>query len=246
MISTLKKYIHQHIKSSPVRETAVVEAYDIWSDNYDSQPGNLMLDLDELVLSQLMAGLNLRCKNVADIGCGTGRHWQTLLKQMPSHLTGFDVSPGMLARLKGKFSAADTYTISDNRFADIEDNTYDVIVSTLTVAHIKDLEEAINAWCRILKNKGEIIITDFHPDALAIGGQRTFTHQKKQIAVENYVHPVREIITFFLANGFHLVSMAERKVDESVRHYYTEQNAMHVYEKFKGMPIIYGLHLRRD
>ncbi len=121
-----------------------------------------------------------------------------------------------------------------------------MIISTLTVAHIENIEEALEAWSRILKSKGDIIITDFHPDALASGGKRTFRHQKKHIAVQNFVHPtniIREIL--LRRNGFHLVNEEEIKVDETVKHYYQEQNALHVYEKFKGFPIIYGMHLRR-
>lgn len=226
-------------------ETPVVEAYDIWAANYDSQPGNLMLDLDELVFSNLSSGISLKGKKIADIGCGTGRHWQKIFNQNPSGLAGFDVSPGMLAKLKEKFPTADTHTITDNHFDDIENNTFDAIVSTLTIAHINDLEEALTAWCRILKKTGDMIITDFHPNALAIGGKRTFSHHKTSIAVENYVHPVNKILEIFLKDGFHLIAMDERKVDESVRHYYADQNALHVYDKFKGMPIIYGIHLRR-
>jgi ubiquinone/menaquinone biosynthesis C-methylase UbiE len=51
------------------------EAYDIWSESYDLQPGNLMLDLDERIFSGLIEHIDFYNKTVADIGCGTGRHW---------------------------------------------------------------------------------------------------------------------------------------------------------------------------
>jgi len=245
VIKTLKKYIKDHVFPSPVKEREVVEAYNLWSENYDSQPGNLMLDLDELLFSKLLNTIEIKNKDVADIGCGTGRHWAKILKGGPANLTGFDVSPGMLAKLKEKFPAAQTHTITDNNFSNIEDYTYDVIISTLTVAHIENIEEALEAWCRMLKYKGDIIITDFHPDALAFGGKRTFSHQKTQIAVRNFVHSTNIIREILLRNDLHLVSEDERKIDESVKHYYTEKNATLVYEKFKGFPIIYGMHFRR-
>lgn len=245
MISTLKKYIKQHIFTPPVKERAVVEAYDLWAENYDAQPGNLMLDLDELLFSGLLDAIEIKNKVVADIGCGTGRHWEKILKAGPANLTGFDVSPGMLNKLKEKFPAAETNVITDNRFSTIEDYTYDIIVSTLTVAHIENIEEALEAWCRILKFEGDIIITDFHPDALAFGGKRTFKHHNKQIAVRNLVHPTGTIKDILLRNDFQLLAEYEKQVDESVKHYYAEKNAGVVYEKFKGFPIIYGMHFRR-
>lgn len=245
MIDTLKKYIRRNTSPSPIKEKGVVEAYDLWAENYDSQPGNLMLDLDEMVFSELLDTIDIKNKQIADIGCGTGRHWAKIFKAEPASLTGFDVSPGMLNKLQEKFPAAKTHVITDNQFSAIENGTYGVILSTLTVAHIQNIEEALKAWGRILKDSGDIIITDFHPNALASGGQRTFRHKKTHVAVQNFVHPTKAIVNILLKNGFHVITTVEKKVDESVKHYYTAQNALHVYEKFKGFPIIYGMHFRR-
>jgi ubiquinone/menaquinone biosynthesis C-methylase UbiE len=244
-ISTFKQKIRRLFFSPVIKEHEVVEAYDIWAENYDSQPGNLMLDLDQIVFSELLERITIKNKEVADIGCGTGRHWPLILRKQPVSLTGFDVSPGMLGKLKEKFPTAHTHVITDNFFSLIPDAFYDVIVSTLTVAHIEHIEEAINTWCRLLKPNGDIIITDFHPDALASGGQRTFKHENGHIAVKNFSHATNTIKDVLLKNGFTPVGETERKVNESVKHYYTAQNALHVYDQFKGFSIIYGIHFRR-
>jgi ubiquinone/menaquinone biosynthesis C-methylase UbiE len=246
LIDTLKKYIHKNIFRNVIKERDVVEAYDIWADNYDSQPGNLMLDLDELVFAELLDPIDIKNKAIADIGCGTGRHWPKILKEEIVSLTGFDISPGMLSKLQDKFPAATTYTITDNHFSEVGDNTYDMILSTLTVAHIENIEEALNAWSRILKPAGDLIITDFHPNALASGGQRTFKHNNAHIAVRNFVHSTDAIREILLKKGFRVIGEVEKQVDETVRHYYQAQNALHVFDKFKGFPIIYGIHFRRE
>jgi ubiquinone/menaquinone biosynthesis C-methylase UbiE len=245
VFKTLKKIIgkRQLFSSLPIRGSE--EAYDLWSEDYDAQPGNLMLDLDEEVFSVLLAGLSLKDKRVADIGCGTGRHWPKIFACKPLALTGFDVSSGMLIRLQEKFPLSYTKKITDNKFSDLDGAMYDVLISTLTVAHIENLEEALVAWCRILKEDGDIIITDFHPDALANGGKRTFQHHNKQIEVQNFVHHVEEIERLLLKYNFHVVNRIEKIVDESVKHYYVAKNALPVYEKFKDSNIIYGLHLKR-
>ena len=245
MIGIFKKYINRHIFSLVIKETGVVEAYDIWADDYDVQPGNLMLDLDKIVLNELLCSITVTGKQIADIGCGTGRHWFDILQKEPSALTGFDVSPGMLKKLKGKFPSANAKVITDNHFSDVENGSFDMIISTLTMAHIENIHEALAAWGRIMKAKGDIIITDFHPDALAAGGQRTFKHQNRPIAVKNFVHTTAAIKQVLLKENFTVINEREIKVDETVKHYYTAQNALHVYEKFKGSPIIYGLHFRR-
>jgi len=245
LISTLKNYVKKHVGPSAILEKDVVEAYDTWAENYDTQPGNLMLDLDERIFSNLLDQIGIKNKNVADIGCGTGRHWGDILANDPVSLTGFDVSAGMLGKLKNKYPFAQTHVISDNLFSAVPDASFDVILSTLTVAHIKEIEEALSSWCRICKETADIVITDFHPDALAFGGKRTFPHGKVQISVENYVHPLPVIKLLLLKNGFRAVNEVALSVDETVRHYYEQQNALHVYEKFKGFPIIYGIHFRR-
>jgi len=245
VIETFKKIIRKTPFYSPLQEKGSVEAYDIWSENYDAQPGNLMLDLDEQLFTELLNGVILKNRQVADIGCGTGRHWSKIIEKQPLNVTGFDVSQGMLNRLKEKFPKAHTHQITDNLFSEIPDASFDVIVSTLTVAHIENIEEALKAWCRILKNNSDIIITDFHPNALAFGGKRTFEHGKTKIAVQNFVHYVYDIEEILLKNNFHLVKKSEKIVDELVKHYYEAKNALPVYEKFKNSRIIYGLHLRR-
>ena len=245
MIPAVKNYIKQRFFRKPVTEKNSAEAYDIWSANYDVQPGNLMLDLDEALFPKLLAQATIQNKVVADIGCGTGRHWPKIFQKQPLSLTGFDVSEGMLNKLKEKFPEANTHKITDDLFSAVADASFDTIISTLTVAHIENIERALQAWCRILKANGEIIITDFHPKLLAVGGKRTFKHNDEQLAVKNYVHSTDRIKDILLQNGFSIVAGHEISIDETMKHYYVQQNALPVYERFKGFPVIYGIHLRR-
>ena len=245
LISAFKKAFRAASFSNHVNEKKSAEAYDLWAENYDAQPGNLMLDMDEAVFADLLSGVTLKGKSVVDIGCGTGRHWPKLLKDGPASITGFDVSAGMLKRLEQKFPNAQTYQITDNLFTDIKSASYDVLVSTLTMAHIENMEEALIAWLRIVKYDCDIIITDFHPNSLAFGGKRTFQHDGTSISIQNFVHYVYDIENIFIKQGFRIVNKLERTIDESVRHYYEAKNALHVYEKFKDSRIIYGIHLKR-
>jgi ubiquinone/menaquinone biosynthesis C-methylase UbiE len=243
MLETIKNLLKY--KSFQIPDKGAREAYDLWADNYDDQPDNLMFYLDQGVFAELMGNVNVKGKVVADIGCGTGRHWPALFQNHPAGLTGYDVSDGMLKRLKLKFPDADTIQITGNFLEDIADDTYDLIISTLTVAHIENLEEALLEWCRVLKPGGDIIITDFHPTALAAGGKRTFQYQNIHIPIVNFVHSTDQIKDFFRNNGFLIANQAEKIIDDNVMHYYIRQDAMHVYRKFRGLPMIYGLHLKK-
>jgi ubiquinone/menaquinone biosynthesis C-methylase UbiE len=230
--TSVQNYIKTRLFRQPLTEKSSAEAYDLWSASYDIQPGNLMLDLDEVLFSHFLYKTIIHNKAIADIGCGTGRHWPKILKLHPLSLTGFDVSEGMLNKLKDKFPSANTYQIKDDLFSTIRDDSFDTIISTLTVAHIENLDLALNAWCRILKKQGEIIITDFHPQLLGSGGKRTFKYNHMQVSIRNFVHHVDIIKDRLHENGFRVVAEEEIKIDETVKHYYTQQNALPVYEQF--------------
>ena len=244
IIGTIKHYLQQ--KTPGPEEIPVVEAYDTWAASYDSQPGNLMLHLDEIIFSSLVSRIDLKNKCLADIGCGTGRHWKKLYDSSPAQVTGYDVSAGMLAKLKEKFPLAITQQITDDQLRDIPAASYDCIVSTLTIAHIPHMEEAIKAWSRILKDGGDLVITDFHPTTLADGGKRSFQHGKRTLSVKNYVHPLDKVKTACSHAGLQVVELQEIFIDDTVRSFYEEQQAMHVYNRYKGMPVIYGFHLKKQ
>jgi len=175
MIETLNRFIRKIVRHHPSAiNKEAPEAYDLWASSYDDQPNNLMLAMDEELFTKLFGTIDIHDKSVADIGCGTGRHWNKILSKKPGKLTGYDVSQGMLNKLQAKYPDSEVKKINDNLFSDTPGQSFDLIISTLTIAHIADIEEAIRNWCRLLKPSSDIIITDFHPEALAFGGSRTF------------------------------------------------------------------------
>jgi ubiquinone/menaquinone biosynthesis C-methylase UbiE len=241
ILNTLKQLFH------PVRqpESEPAEAYDIWSQHYDDQPDNLMLALDQALCLDLLATLPLTGKTIVDIGCGTGRHWPALFNLSPARLMGYDVSTGMLSRLRIKYPHAETYLLSDTTLTGLANDSCDLVLSTLTVAHIPDLVAALTEWNRVLKPGGTMLITDYHPTALAKGGQRTFREGEQLFAVRNHIYRIPRLLAITRRLNLTKVTFTERKIDESMRPYYEKQNALPVYRRFLGVPIIYGLHLKK-
>ena len=101
-------------------ETDPAKAYDLWAAGYDAQPHNLVLALDGEIFTGLLENVDLAGKTLADIGCGTGRHWPLLFSRSPKDLYGFDVSAGMLEKLKEKFPQARTCLLVAHRLETIE------------------------------------------------------------------------------------------------------------------------------
>jgi len=227
------------------RDTSPEQAYDLWAKAYDSQPDNLMLALDELVFAELLQQTTAEKKLVVDIGCGTGRHWKKIYDRHPEKLIGYDVSEGMLAMLAGKFPASVTYKLSGNKLHELADHAVDLVISTLTIAHIKNADEALQEWNRILKPGGHVIITDYHPTALQRGGKRTFKHDEKTISIVNHVHSIKELQAIAGQLHWQQLRLREKEIDDSVKPYYEKQHALAAFEQFKGVPIIYGILFKK-
>jgi len=222
------------------------QAYNLWAQQYDDQPDNLMLALDESVFRNLLKNTGLENAIIVDIGCGTGRHWKKIMDRHPGQLVGYDPSQGMLDKLVQKFPEAITHRLTNNFLPGIKDNSCDLIISTLAIAHIENIEEAFQEWNRILKYGGQIIITDYHPAALDKGGDRTFKHESKLISVKNYIHPIEKIKQVAIKLQWQITDMVERKIDDSMKKYYEKNSAISVFNRFKGTPIIYGLRIKKE
>lgn len=226
-------------------ETDPRQAYNLWASCYDNQPGNLMLDLDESLFAELITGIDIAGRQVADIGCGTGRHWAKIIARAPQRLLGYDVSEEMLKKLKQKFPYTETHLLKNDLLQGLEDQSCDLVFSTLTIAHIKNADTAIQEWVRVLKQGGDLIITDYHPATLEKGGQRTFTHNGQVIAVKNHIHPIHKIRETGRQLGLTETRFVEKIIDDNVKPYYEKKDALDVYEKYKGAPVIYGIHFKK-
>ena len=237
--------LKQYLFSSFKKDIEPANAYNNWAINYDNQPDNLMLALDEVLVSEIFAEIDFTSKTIADIGCGTGRHWEKIILRKPARIQGFDVSRGMLDILKEKFPQAETYLLNNNNLDVLKENSVDIIISTLTVAHIKNIEQAMREWARVLKPGGDLIISDFHPDVLAKGGKRTFMHNNKFVVIKNYVHSIEKLTLIARQLQLRVLRLKERQINDSVKNYYEKQNALAVYNKFYGTAVIYAIHLKK-
>jgi ubiquinone/menaquinone biosynthesis C-methylase UbiE len=128
---------------------------------------------------------------------------------------------------------------------EIKDDSVDLLISTLTIAHIEKFEKAFTEWDRVMKLNGEIIITDYHPEALARGAKRTFLHQGKIVSIRNFIHSTNKIRLLAEQLGYSELRFIEKRIDESVKPYYEKQNALALFEQYKNTPIIYGIHLKK-
>jgi len=199
--------------------------------------------LEQRVFEDLLQELDLRDKVVIDVGCGTGRHWARLLRDAPRKIVGYDASPGMLARLRDRYPDAAAYRTEDHRLRETPDQSCDVVVSSLTLGYLPDAAAAIAEWRRVLRAGGDVIVTDFHP-VPAASADRSFCHDGKTVAIRHHVHALELLETAARRNGLERVRLREGVVDESTRRFYEAHGSLAVFDRSRGDPLVYGLHLR--
>jgi len=229
----------------PKKEIAPGPGYDLWALTYDEQTDNPIVYLDEIVFDEMLSGINIEGKIVVDIGCGTGKHWEKILGKKPKELIGYEVSSGMLKKLRQKYPEARAYLTHANRLAELPDQSCDIIVSTLVIGYIENLPKAFSEWNRVLKKGGEVLITDFHPAALAKGASRSFKHNETLIHIKAHVHPLTKIEDLSKKMNWEVVNIKERRIDGCIKHFFERHNSVDIYEGSFNTPILFGYHFRK-
>jgi ubiquinone/menaquinone biosynthesis C-methylase UbiE len=228
-----------------VRRLAPEDAYRLWSETYDSEADNVLLALERHVFLGCLSDASVAGKVVVDIGCGTGRHWDSLLSRQPCQLHGVDTSAEMLARLRMRYPDARLHRRTGTRIGEFGDGCVDLVVSTLMLGYARDLRDELREWTRLLRLGGEIIVTEFHPEALRQGMMRTFVHRGKTYEIEHERFTVEELRSLFQSLHLEIVCFLERTLDESVRASFERQNHTDAYFKGFGIPLVLGFRLRR-
>jgi ubiquinone/menaquinone biosynthesis C-methylase UbiE len=106
---------------------------------------------------------------VLDIGCGTGLLSLKLLKKADCFIQGIDSSPEMLSIFKNKIrklklSDKINCKLGDAENLDFNNATFDIIVSTVSLHHVKDKVPMIKKINRALKAGGKFILGDIDVD----------------------------------------------------------------------------------
>lgn len=99
-------------------------------------------------------------KNVLDAGAGTGR-LSVKLHKAGAHVTALDISPDMLRLLEQKEPAIPT-VLGDMEAMPFEDETFDMVFSSMAMVHLKKITTFLDECYRVLKDDGELVLVNIH------------------------------------------------------------------------------------
>jgi 2-polyprenyl-3-methyl-5-hydroxy-6-metoxy-1,4-benzoquinol methylase len=156
-----------------VREVSVQEGYACWAGYYDHER-NPLIAVEGPLVDTILGKLEVA--TALDVCTGTGRLALKLARRGVA-VTATDQSAEMLALAEQK--ARREGLAIDFRLSSLEeglpstDAGFDLVTCALALCHVPDLDEATREFHRVLREGGHLLITDFHPDAVADLGWRT-------------------------------------------------------------------------
>lgn len=210
------------------------DSYEIMADDYagyvDEKPWNADYERPgTLELVGSVAGLR-----VLDAGCAAGWYCRKFLDMGAKSVAGIDFSPQMIARCKKRLEnyEEDSYRFYchdlNKRIDFLGDESFDRIVSSLALHYLEDWKIPMEEFHRVLKDKGEMVISVHHPFMEYLVFDRdnyfkrelikdTWSMNGKEIGVEFYSRPLHEIIGAITGNGFIIKEIYEPMPTENFR-----------------------------
>lgn len=191
------------------------EGYAAWSTIYD-QEKNGLIAVEQSRVDALVSGLPVG--SVLDAGAGTGRHALRLARRGLC-VTAMDQSPEMLAiaqkRARQEGLEIDFRLGKIDEELPFESNRFDLVICALVLTHDVDLRRAVQGFHRVLTPGGYLLITDWHPDCVAVLGWRTcFVKPGITYVLPNAGHTRDEYLEAIAAAGFALHSVTDIALGE--------------------------------
>jgi ubiquinone/menaquinone biosynthesis C-methylase UbiE len=201
----------------------ILEAYESLANEYnaqiDNKPHNAFYDRPNTL--KLIG--EVKDKAILDAACGPGKYAEILIAQGAT-VTGFDISPRMIALAQERNKNAGFFFVQDlaTPFEKLNDHSYDIIVCALAMHYIEDWNATIQEFYRVLKDNGQLIISIEHPffEFNYFNSTHYFNTEAvkciwknfgKPIEINSYRRPLESCILPLTNNGFYIDQLIEPK-----------------------------------
>ncbi|MDO5657008.1 MAG: class I SAM-dependent methyltransferase [Paracoccus sp. (in: a-proteobacteria)] len=169
-------------------------------------------------MKALIAGRGFR--DALDLGCGEGRFCR-IMSAMGLRVTGIDPTAALLAQAR-KLDPSGDYREGRAEALDLPENSFDLVVSYLTLIDIDDAHAALAETRRVLRPGGSLLIANLNSFATAGTRRADGTHQIRdymtpraewqewrEIRVRNHHRPMQYYMQALLAHGLQLRHFSE-------------------------------------
>lgn len=186
-------------------------------------------------------------KEVLDLGCGSGL-FTIKLSDWGAKPIGIDVSEEMVGVARSSFPQL-TFDVGDAEKLPYPDNSFDVVVSSLVLHYMKDLNKVMSEVARTLRRDGTFTFSMHHPlfknhRSILVDGKKEkvlkpyFSNDQYEwsmfegkMVVHSYHHTFEDIVSNLHRNGFVVNQLLEPRPVESSKAAHPEE-----YEKASNFP----------
>ncbi|HEY3839631.1 MAG TPA: methyltransferase domain-containing protein [Bryobacteraceae bacterium] len=218
------------------------EAYRLWAASWDDSASPIV-SLEDRYLSPWLH--DLWGKTFIDVGCGTGR-WLSYAFQEGARCIGVDLSFEMLRQaalkpgLDGRVAAAEMTSLP------LPDRVADVVLCALSLGHCRNALHALSSLLRVPKRDGQLIISDFHPDAIAKGWKRTFQHGPDTLEVESFPYSIEAVLELGDASGYRLEQLVELSFGPQEEETFRRAGRDDLWGRVENQPAVILISMRRQ
>lgn len=235
------------------KESVSLDSYEEMSEYYfkdiDTKPFNAYYERPATI--SLIP--EVRGKRVLDAGCAAGWYTHFLLEKGAT-VTALDFSPRMIEMTKRRVGNKAEIIRADlnNPLDFLKDETFEVIVSSLTLHYIKDWTLLLSEFNRILKRNGQLIISVHHPfmDFTVFDRENYFSTELLEdewdtnygkVKVLFYRRPISEIINSIIKAGFIIEKVLEPMPTEQFK-----ISAPEKYDRLTKKPQFLFIRVRKE
>jgi malonyl-CoA O-methyltransferase len=242
------------------------EAYRLWAPHYDVE--TVVSALEARVVAEV--GPPVAGRVLLDAGCGTGRRLPAPAAGC-RRAVGVDLVPAMLAAGRARDERAGDEQAADVQAADVRSgdlragdlrvgalvaadlrrlpfpaDTFDLVWCRLALGHLADLAPAYTELARVAGAGASLVVSDFHPDAVAAGHTRTFRDAAGELhAVEHHVHTADDHARAAGTAGWQFESSRATPAGMPERAFYQRAGRLEQFERERDLPLVLVLCLRR-
>jgi ubiquinone/menaquinone biosynthesis C-methylase UbiE len=196
-------------------EVSLQEGYMRWSAQYD-QEENALIAVEEQLAIPLLA--TIPATSILDLGTGTGRY-AIRLATKGANVVALDQSEAMLsvAQQAAERAGVRIQFLRHDLKMDIplEFNGFDLVIAALVLCHLESLDHMAEEAYRVLRPGGHLLVTDFHPAAIAAGWRTQFTNSDGTYFLPTTQRTSNHYLTALRDAGFDIQTVREALVGDA-------------------------------
>ncbi len=203
------------------------QAYRLWAPHYRGD--NAVCVFEDQLVSLLTP--QPQGRRLLDVGCGPGLRLRDCAADFAF---GVDASPEMLSA-----GGLANVVAADVRALPFPAGLFDLVWCRLMLSYLPDLRPGYDELARVCREGGQIVVSDFHADAIQAGHRQTFRDAEGRLhEIVHYPHDTSSHRDAAAAAGLTMTWAESGRVGPAIRPVYEQAGRLDMYARDQGLAIV--------